>query len=194
MKFVTPLIGQNHYNERYKTTEKEILMLTLKIMGTPSDHIASEHIKNQTVIMNTKTLATIKGTGNEVEFHIDPHLDLDEFQFLRDIVMELSYGNEDAIDERGCQLGYLENGEKAFLIKNWEEWKAFLMKAKLRTLEGQNVQALNEVGEELGAGILAEYEVEAGPFRIRSCTLITLFGERKFEGDNIRIVPTNQFG
>ncbi|CAM4039979.1 hypothetical protein [Mesobacillus thioparans] len=169
-------------------------MLTLKIMDTPIDDIASEHIKNQTVIMNNKTLATIKGTGNEVEFHIDPYLDLNEFQFLRDIVMELSYGNADAIDERGCQLGYLENGEKAFLIKNWEEWKAFLMKAKLRTLEGQNVQALNAAGEELGSGILAEYEVEVSPFRILSCTLITLFGERKFEGDNIKIVPTNQFG
>lgn len=169
-------------------------MLTLKIMGTPIDHIASEHIKNRTVVVNNKTLATIKESENGVEFQIDPYLDLDEFQFLRDIVMEVSYGNEDAIDERGCQLGYLENGEKAFLIKNWEEWKAFLMKAKLRTLEGQNVQALNQAGEELGAGILAEYEVEASPFRIRRCTLITLFGERKFEGDNIRIVPTNQFG
>jgi hypothetical protein len=109
------------------------------------------------------------------------------------LILELVYGNEDAIDERGCQLGYLENGEKAYLIKNWEEWKAFLMKAKLRTLEGQNVQALNSAGEELGSGLLAEYETSSNPFRINSCTLITLFGERKYAGENMRIVPTNQF-
>ncbi|RSD23264.1 hypothetical protein [Mesobacillus subterraneus] len=169
-------------------------MLILKLMGTPLEQIESEHIKNKTVMMNYKALATLKGTGSEVEFHIDPHLDLEEFQFLRDMIMELSYGNEAAIDERGCQLGYLENGEKAFLIKNWEEWKAFLIKAKLRTLEGQNVQALNPVGEELGSGLLAEYKIKEHPFSITSCTLITLFGERTFEADNIKIVPTNQFG
>lgn len=172
-------------------------MLTLKIMGTPLEHINTEHIKksggNYTVYQGEKSLATIKGNENETEFLIDPYLDLDEFQFLRNLILELAFGNEDAIDERGCQLGYLENGEKAYLIKNWEEWKAFLMKAKLRTLEGQNVQALNESGDELGSGLLAEYEISTNPFRIKSCTLITLFGERKFEGESIRIVPTNQF-
>ncbi|WLR54149.1 hypothetical protein LC048_17015 [Mesobacillus subterraneus] len=168
-------------------------MLTLKLMGTSLEHIQSQHIKNKSVMRHNKTLATLKETGKEVEFQIDPYLDLDEFQFLRDIIMEFSYGNGDAIDERGCQLGYLENGEKAYLIKNWEEWKLFLMKAKLRTLEGQNVQALNLEGEELGSGLLAEYEIAESPFRITSCTLITLFGERKFEGENIRVVPTNQF-
>ncbi len=176
-----------------KPREKEIVMLTLKIMGTPLEHMKSEHIKNNSVVRNNKTLATIKGTGSEVDFLIDPYLDLEEFQFLHDIIMELSSVYEAAIDESGCQLGYLENGEKAFLIKNWEEWKAFLMKAKLRTLEGQNVQALNPEGEELGSGLLAEYEVLDSPFRITSCTLITLFGERKFERENIKIVPTNQF-
>ncbi|NKE06964.1 hypothetical protein [Mesobacillus selenatarsenatis] len=168
-------------------------MLTLKLMGTPLEHLKSQHIKNKSVMMNNKTLASIKENGNVVEFHIDPYLGLEEFQFLRNLIMELSYGNEAAIDERDCQLGYLENGEAAFLIKNWEEWKLFLMKAKLRTLEGQNVQALNPEGDELGSGLLAEYEIAEGPFRITSCTLITLFGERKFEGENIKIVPTNQF-
>jgi hypothetical protein len=172
-------------------------MLTLKVMGTPIEHIQSEHIKksggNYSVYRGNKSLASIKGADSEIEFQIDPYLNLDEFQFLRDMILELSYGNEAGIDERGCQLGYLENGEKAYLIKNWEEWKAFLMKAKLKTLEGQNVQALNDAGEELGSGLLAEYDISFTPFRITSCTLITLFGERKFEGDNLRIVPTNQF-
>lgn len=168
-------------------------MLTLKMMGTPLEDMKSVHIKNKAVIRNNKTLATIKEAGNEVAFQIDPYLDLDEFQFLRDIIMELSFGNEFAFDERDCQLGYLENGEKAYLIKNWEEWKVFLMKAKLRTLEGQNVQALNPEGAEIGSGLLAEYEIAENPFRITSCSLITLFGERKFEGENIKIVPTNQF-
>lgn len=174
-------------------------MLTLKVTGVPADEIESEQIKKSGdkyfVSRGNKTLATAIGTGNAVEFKIDPYLNLEEFQFLREVILELANGNEGAIDERDCQLGYLDNGEKAYLIKNWEAWKAFLMKAKLRTLEGQNVQALNEDGEELGSGLLAEYEIGSEkPFRITSCTLITLFGERKFEGGNLSIVPTNQFG
>lgn len=172
-------------------------MLTLKIMGTPVEDITSEHIRKTgskySVYRGNKSLATIQGSESALEFQIDPHLGLDEFQFLRDIILDLCYGNEAAIDERDCQLGYLESGEKAYLIKNWEEWKAFLMKAKLKTLEGQNVQVLDEEGEELGSGLLAEYEIESPPFSITSCTLITLFGERKFAGKNLSVVPTNQF-
>lgn len=174
-------------------------MLTLKMKGVPVEEIDSEYIKKSGgkyfVAQGNKKLATIVSTGGASEFQIDPYLDLDEFQFLRDLILDSCYGNEGAIDERNCQLGYLKNGEKAYLIKNWEEWKAFLMKAKLRTLEGQNVQALNEAGEEMGSGLLAEYEIGSeNPFRITSCTLITLFGERKFDNENISIVPMNQFG
>lgn len=172
-------------------------MLNLKITGISLEELTSEHIKNQgskySVYRGNKSLAAIQGTGKEVEFQIDPYLDLEEFQFLREIILEIGSGNGTSLDESGCQLGYLENGEKAFLIENWDEWKTFLMKAKLKTLEGQSVQAMNNEGEELGSGLLAEYDTAVNPFRITSCTLITLFGERKFEGDNLSIVPTNQF-
>lgn len=172
-------------------------MLSLKVLGVSIEDLASEHIRRSGgkffVYQGNKSLGTIQGSENGIEFLIDPHLGLEEFQFMRDLILDFSYGNEDAIDERDCQLGYLESGEKAYLIKNWEEWKAFLLKAKLKTLEGQNVQALNEVGEELASGLLAEYEITTAPFRITSCTLITLFGERKFSGENIAIIPTNQF-
>lgn len=174
-------------------------MLTLKIKGISLEKVESEHIRNtgnkSYVSLGNKSLATITGSDSEIEFKIDPYLNLEEFEFLRGIILDISHGKVEAIDEHACQLGYLENGEKAYLINNWYEWKAFLMKAKLRTLEGQNVQVLNEDGMELGSGLLAEYKIGTEvPFRITACTLITLFGERTFEGANLSIVPTNQFG
>lgn len=174
------------------------IMLSLKVIGVSiEDLVSSDRLRKSGgkyfVYEGNKSLATIQQSENGIEFLIDPHLGLEEFQVLRNLVLEVSYGNEDAIDERDCQLGYLESGEKAYLIKNWEEWKAFLLRAKLKTLEGQNVQALNEDGEELASGLLAEYEILTAPFRITSCTLITLFGERKFTGTNLTILPTNQF-
>jgi hypothetical protein len=168
-------------------------MLTLILQGLRLDQINSEYIKGTSVIYHEKTLATIKTNDDEVVFSIHPQLEMHQYEVLRTVILEIMAGNNAVLDETGCQLGYLENGEAAYLIKNWEPWKAFLTKAKLRTLEGQNVILKNESGEELGNGLLAEYKFESDPFRITSCTIITIFGERKFEGKTLTIEPTNQF-
>lgn len=168
-------------------------MLTLILRGLQPDHIKSEYIKGKSVIYHEKTLATFKSNEDEVVFSIHPQLEMHQYEVLRQVILEIMAGHNVELDESGCQLGYLENGEGAYLIKNWESWKEFLMKAKLRTLEGQNVMLKNESGEELGNGLLAEYKIETDPFRITSCTIITTFGERSFEGNALTIEPTNQF-
>jgi hypothetical protein len=168
-------------------------MLTLILRGLRLDQIKSEYIKGTSVIYHEKTLATFKPNEDDVVFSIHPKLEMHQYEVLRNVILEIMAANHAVLDETGCQLGYLENGEAAYLIKNWEPWKEFLMKAKLRTLEGQNVILKNESDKELGNGLLAEYKIESEPFRITSCTIITIFGERKFEGEILTIEPTNQF-
>ncbi len=168
-------------------------MLTLILRGLPFDQLKSDYIKGKSVLYHEKTLATIQAIDNNIEFSIHPQLEMTQYEVLRGVILENMATNAVELDESGCQLGYLANGEPAYLIKNWEPWKEFLMKAKLRTLEGQNVNLKNESGEELGNGLLAEYTTESEPFRITSCTIITTFGERKFEGTDLRVEPTNQF-
>jgi len=168
-------------------------MLTLILRGLRLNQLKSEYIRGTSVIYHEKILATFKPNDDEVIFSIHPQLEMHQYEVLRNVILETMAGNDAVLDETGCQLGYLENGEAAYLIKNWEPWKAFLTKAKLRTLEGQNVILKNEGGQELGNGLLAEYKFESEPFRLISCTIITIFGERKFEGETLTIEPTNQF-
>ena len=168
-------------------------MLKLIIKGLNKEQVTSPYLKGNSVTFNHKTLATLQENEEEIVFSIHPQLDMAEYEVLRDIILQITSGHNVEIDESECQLGYLENGESAHLIHNWQAWKTFLMEAKLRTLEGQNVLIKNELGEELGNGLLAEYKIETEPFRITSCTLITIFGEQKFDSDSITIEPTNQF-
>ncbi|MBM4765055.1 hypothetical protein [Bacillus sp. B15-48] len=169
-------------------------MLTLIIKGLENEKVKSEYIKGNSIIYHEKKLATIQHQQGEVVFQIHPQLDMAEYEIIRELILPIADSEGVLIDESGCQLGYLETGEKAYLIKNWEPWKAFLMKAKLRTLEGQNVIVKNEEEEELGNGLLAEYQINSDPFRLTSITLITTFGEKTFKGKNLLIEPTNLFG
>jgi hypothetical protein len=174
--------------------EEGDIMLKLIISGLEKDQAKSEHIKGNSVVYHEKTLASIQYAGeNETVFLIDPQLEMDEYEVVRKVILDITAGKEAAIDESDCQLGYLQNGEASYLLHNWEPWKEFLMAAKLKTLEGQNVIVKNEDGEDLDNGLLAEYKTATDPFRITSITLITIFGERKYEGENLAVVPTNQF-
>jgi hypothetical protein len=168
-------------------------MLSLKLQEFQLKNIHSDYIKGNSFIYNGKTLATIKQADEQVVFSIHPQLEMKEYEVLRDLILQTTAGKDVELDESECQLGYLENGEPAYLIKNWESWKEFLMKAKLRTLEGQNVLIKNEEEEELGNGLLTDYTTESTPFRITSVTLITIFGEQKYDGDNLILEPTNLF-
>ncbi|SEM98515.1 hypothetical protein SAMN05192533_107232 [Mesobacillus persicus] len=168
-------------------------MLKLKVRGLAKDKVRAEHVKGKSIIYNNKTLATFQAEDDGVVFSIHPQLEMAQYEILRNVVLEVTSDSNVEIDETECQLGYLANGETAYLIKNWEPWKEFLMGAKLKTLEGQNVILKNQEGEELGNGLLAEYTTVSDPFRITSCTIITIFGEQKFEDPNLLVEPTNQF-
>ncbi|WP_053361673.1 hypothetical protein [Bacillus sp. FJAT-27251] len=169
-------------------------MLKLILRGLKKEQVESRHIKGNAVYYHERTLATLQYNENdEVIFLIDPQLEMSQYEVIREAILQITAGKDITIDESECQLGYLQNGESAHLIRNWEPWKEFLMKARLRTLEGQNVIVKNEEGEDLDNGLLAEYATAENPFRITSCTVITIFGERKYEGESLVVEPTNQF-
>lgn len=168
-------------------------MLKLRVRGLEKGKVKAEHVKGNSIIYHNKTLASFQSEEDGIVFSIHPQLEMAQYEVLRDLILEVTSGSNVEIDETECQLGFLANGETAYLIKNWEPWKEFLMKAKLKTLEGQNVILKNQEGEELGNGLLAEYTTGSNPFRITSCTIITIFGEKKFQDPNLKIEPTNQF-
>ncbi|CAM3848382.1 hypothetical protein [Mesobacillus zeae] len=168
-------------------------MLKVKIKGLPPEKITSKFISGEHIIYRGKSLASIIPGHDSTVFLIDSRLELNEYQLLRDIIVNMTEGTTSQIDDSECQLGYLENGDKAFLLENWEEWKTFLMGAKLRTLEGQNVLVKNEDGKDLGSGLLAGYTSEKIPFRITGCTLITASGEKTFTGNSLEFEPISRF-
>ncbi|WP_142383515.1 hypothetical protein [Bacillus sp. T33-2] len=173
-------------------------MLKLILRGVTIEEISSTLVQQNggsyIAMHQGKTLAELQPGMNEVVFQISQHLSLEEFQVLHDGIVSISEATGAEIDETKCQLGYLQNGDKAYLISNWDDWKQFLVSAKLKTLEGQNVIVKKENGEQLGAGLLAEFTTAVNPFRITSCTLITLFGDKKIEGTQLTVEPAGQFG
>ncbi|GGF25951.1 hypothetical protein GCM10010954_26140 [Halobacillus andaensis] len=122
-------------------------------------------------------------------FTIPEDLELAEFQMIHDALSSLSEVLKTSIDDSQAFMGYLENGETAFLIKRWHRWKDFLLRARHRSLKGQKVE-VREV-----RGILLEYtEEESSPhFEVKECVILTTFGEQKVTGKNLQIEPTGEF-
>ncbi|KGP71012.1 hypothetical protein [Pontibacillus yanchengensis] len=121
-------------------------------------------------------------------------LTLEQYRAIHHLIKSLKDRTNGVLDESECLLGYLGSGEGAYIVTNWNEWSTFLLKASLRTLEGQKVRVLDK-GQEIGSGMLAEYDIfqsDGGGF-VSSCKLITLFGERTFKGEALQIVPTNEW-
>ncbi|MYL34694.1 hypothetical protein GLW08_03105 [Pontibacillus yanchengensis] len=121
-------------------------------------------------------------------------LTLEQYRAIHHLIKSIQERTVGDLDESECLLGYLGNGEGAYIVTNWEEWSTFLLRASLRTLEGQKVRVLDK-GQEIGSGMLAEYDIiqSDGGGCIPSCKLITLFGERTFKGEALQIIPTNEW-
>lgn len=151
------------------------------------EHYVIEH--------NGQTLGSIYLKNESVHVEFEENLTLEAFTIIHHIILEISNKVNGQVDDTHSQLGYLKDGEPAFIITNWEKWYAFLNEAKLKTLEGQKVHVFDEE-DELGSGILMEYQLEPSineEFIINQCTLITTFGERKFSGKNLKIEPANEW-
>lgn len=122
-------------------------------------------------------------------------LSFKEYELLHHLILSINASINGEIDDSKSLLGYLENGEPAYIITNWDSWTTFLNKAKHVSMEGQKVKVYNEVGLEVGSGLLVGYDSDRTnqkQFIITSCTLVTLFGERTYTGKQLTIEPTGE--
>lgn len=141
-------------------------------------------------------IGTIIREQSSIKFEYGKNLSMDDYEIIHNCIMHVHNLVGGRIDDSNSLLGYLENGEGAYIITNWEEWYAFLHKARYKTMEGQKVKVLDAGGDELGSGLLTDYKIDRDSdvsFVVNECTLITTSGEQTFYGDYLKIVPVNDW-
>lgn len=179
------------YKEKLGLNLKEIFNSHKLVQN--SDHsfsyISTEN-KSELVV------ATISPIKNTAIFTFGGNLSFKEYEQVHNLITTISQEIKGVIDDSNSLLGYLENGEPAYIVKNWNSWTIFLNRAKHISMEGQKVRILNEDGNEIATGLLVGYEVDPSSeaqFSISSCTLVTTFGERTFSGSQLSIEPTGEW-
>ncbi|WP_096156728.1 hypothetical protein [Bacillus sp. FJAT-45066] len=119
------------------------------------------------------------------------NLSMKEYKAINGWLKEILLALDGMVNDENSKLGYLADGSPACILTNWEKWDTFLIKARLRSLEGKKVMALDPSGEMLIEGLLVEYsssvDEKDGSLSISSCTVITLFGERTVNGEGLAI-------
>ncbi|MCA1030302.1 hypothetical protein LCL95_04520 [Bacillus timonensis] len=143
---------------------------------------------------NQKELCTILSNKmkNELLFQFQESLNFEEYEQIHKVICSISELIDGKIDDSMCRLGYLENGESAYIVTNWKKWSFFIEKAKIKSMEGVNVLVLNALKAKIDSGILISYELKQSikdEFCINKCTLITTTGERTIVGDKLLIEP-----
>ncbi len=146
---------------------------------------------------NFKELATAINdeATTALTIHYDGTLTFKEYELLHHLILSVNTSIDGKLDDSKSLLGYLENGEPAYIIMNWANWTVFLNKAKHVSMEGQKVKVYNEIGLEVASGLLVGYETDQTnqeQFIITSCTLVTLFGEKTYTGKQLVIEPTGE--
>ncbi|WP_421380946.1 hypothetical protein ACOJQI_18925 [Bacillus salacetis] len=126
-------------------------------------------------------------------FEFSPGLNLEEYTAIHNLLKEIIRAGELKFDDSNSLLGYLKDGEGAYILTNWSQWHEFLQDAKLRSLEGKKVRVLDENDKELASGLYVESKKDEETNKIKECAVITLFGERSYKGESLKIEPTNEW-
>ncbi|MDX5476712.1 MAG: hypothetical protein LPK00_14360 [Bacillaceae bacterium] len=141
-----------------------------------------------------KKLITMKIDENDPQILIGEfaqNLNMKEYKAINAFLKEIIEALNGSINDENSKLGYLADATPACIVTNWEKWETFLVRAKLRSLEGKKVMALNANGEMLIEGLLVEYgsseDEETGALTISSCTVITILGERTVKEEALAI-------
>lgn len=182
-----------------------MLQVTLNYSGEQPifETLRDLHFKyiNGSYILNDKNLMYNLEINNNAKdkkliMQFSKELSFDHYKQIHKIIKIITEKIEViGVDDSLASMGYLENGEEAFIYHGWSSWVQFLESAKHVSMEGQKVQVYNEqllVAE----GILIEAnkdEVANEDFRIVQCTVITKQGEKSIMGENLRIIPTGEF-
>ncbi|WP_243292496.1 hypothetical protein [Bacillus sp. FJAT-47783] len=126
-------------------------------------------------------------------FKFSPGLNLEEYTTIHHLLKEILQDGKLNFDDSNSLLGYLKNGEGAYILTNWYKWYEFLQDAKLKSLEGKKVRVLDEKERELASGLFVEYKKDNASHKIIQCSVITLLGERTYSGNALKIEPTNEW-
>lgn len=142
------------------------------------------------------TISVLNNASNEeLEVSFSGELSFDQYKEIHAIINKLATELHAIIDDHQAFMGYLKDGEKAFLIHNWNEWMYLLEKAKHTSMEGQKVQVYqNQLL--IGEGILLNSTYNKSipnEFQIIECSIISKDGEKVFSGNGLRIVATGEF-
>ncbi|AST90385.1 hypothetical protein ACWE42_22830 [Sutcliffiella cohnii] len=138
---------------------------------------------------NRKVLITFSWENHSLVGTFAQSLNFKEYEFIHHALIDLIDNLHATYDDSHCCLGYLEDGSQTFIVTNWAAWEKFLTTAKLKSLEGKKVSVQDENENVLLEGLLVDYETDPfnDIFTIISCSVITLFGERKTTGSNLKI-------
>ncbi|QHE53825.1 hypothetical protein [Pontibacillus sp. HMF3514] len=136
---------------------------------------------------------SLNEANQKLTLMFSPQLNLEQFSTIHQKIMELIQFFGTHYDDSNSLLGYLKDGEGAYIITNWSKWYKFLQDARLKTLEGQKVRILDQKENELGSGMFVDYKRDTEHLTIIECSIITLFGEKSYSGTDLKIEPTNEW-
>ncbi|WP_088010780.1 hypothetical protein [Gottfriedia acidiceleris] len=178
-------------------------MLTVKLHAISPDksiehtlHMNGFRIQDGTYFYtnsNIKLEGVVDSNKGSLKINFSPQLNLKQYTIVHDIIKNLILVLNAKYNDSQSLLGYLINGEGAYIITNWNYWVSFLQKAKLHSLEGKKVRVFDETKKEIASGMFISYIMDEQTSSISECTLITHFGERSFKGSNLLIEATNEW-
>ncbi|MCT8140420.1 hypothetical protein H1D32_23610 [Anaerobacillus sp. CMMVII] len=141
--------------------------------------------------------ATINHDSTAKKLHLtfSKELSFEQYKHLHKMIKSIAENIHATVDDHLALMGYLEDGNEAYIYHGWNKWMQFLEGAKHVSMEGQKVQVFNET-QLLAEGILLELEKDEDTideFKIIKCTIITKTGEKTLTGEHLRIIPTGEF-
>ncbi|OIJ10461.1 hypothetical protein BKP37_18155 [Anaerobacillus alkalilacustris] len=142
------------------------------------------------------TATIINDTSNDqLKLQFSKELSFEQYKHLHKIIKIIVESIQAKVDDHQALMGYLDNGNEAYIYHGWSAWVQFLEGAKHVSMEGQKVQVY-ENQLLLGEGILVEStkaESTNDDFYITECKLITHNGEQTFTGEQLKIIAIGEF-
>jgi uncharacterized protein (UPF0297 family) len=63
---------------------------------------------------------------NKMTISYSSELLLEEYMIIHDVISNLKNKHTEVIDDSNSFLGYLPNGEPAYIMKNWDSWLSYI--------------------------------------------------------------------
>jgi len=76
-----------------------------------------------------KAIGELFISENMIHIQYSGELLFAEYMILHDIILRLNRALDGVIDDSKSFLGYLPNGESAYITKNWDEWVLFIQQS-----------------------------------------------------------------